>query len=58
MYEEDIKPCPFCGGKAYTIHSDSDTVYVECWECHASGPDKRTIEDAISCWNMIILKKE
>lgn len=55
--EVELKPCPFCGGKAelirWSIWEGSEiTDFVQCTECTADGkhfhdePDK-----AIAAWN-------
>ena len=31
---KELKPCPFCGGKAKLEH-DVHYSYVRCMECHA-----------------------
>ena len=30
---DELKPCPFCGGKAMMVNWDAD--WVECSVCHA-----------------------
>ena len=39
--QDDLKPCPFCGGKAMLIHQKEfggwDCHGIECIECEASA---------------------
>lgn len=35
---KELKPCPFCGGKAKLEH-DVHYSYVRCMECHARTRD-------------------
>lgn len=57
----DLKPCPFCGGKA-RIGSIRDGMHAYCQECHAAGapafhgPGRKdnpldTDERARAAWN-------
>lgn len=50
MQNEELKPCPFCGGaadkaKTATVH------YMSCTECNADGPFQQNAEDAAAAWN-------
>lgn len=50
----DLKPCPFCGGKAHTCgDEDQERVcWVMCPDCLASaGGNYPTMEEAITAWN-------
>jgi Lar family restriction alleviation protein len=56
MNQNELLPCPFCGGKAFSVHNIStDTYNVFCFnaECCASDPSKyySTLEKAIAAWN-------
>lgn len=50
---DELKPCPFCGGKAERGHYDG-IVWIECTECEASTKGIDTglfYEQAIAAWN-------
>lgn len=32
MKKEELKPCPFCGGKAYAWRTDQGLWYADCKE--------------------------
>jgi len=50
-----IKPCPFCGGKAYVGVYDyeayGESVCVRCSGCHVETFEYDTVENAIEAWN-------
>lgn len=52
-----IKPCPFCGGKAWacsgsTYHFESGFGWIcACKECDAQGEIGKTKAEAIRNWN-------
>lgn len=61
----ELKPCPFCGGQAYTEQwsmapferkhildvNDGYFYAVVCVDCDASTGSKLSEEDAIKSWN-------
>ena len=54
MNHEELKPCPFCGGKAYITPNTGDPEEaheVDCYDCggYVWGDTK---EAAIRNWNM------
>ena len=49
MKEEEIKPCPFCGGKAYVYQGMYP--WVECEDCCGRNGTSETVEEAIENWN-------
>lgn len=50
---EQIKPCPFCGGKAKLMDLWATGIAVECCttRCFISGPERKTKRGAIAAWN-------
>lgn len=53
---EELKPCPFCGGKAEVvwmpyINVEGMGLVVECNHCWAETGYYATREEAIAAWN-------
>lgn len=56
---EELKPCPFCGGRDLAVEwielADRGEKRLEhavqCRGCGADGPSGRTREEAASLWN-------
>jgi len=55
---EELKPCPFCGGRAKLWYDDTagymgckSDSYVYCGCCQATGSYKKSDEEAIAAWN-------
>lgn len=44
----DLKPCPFCGGKAHIIHEGYWIMYEDC---QSESGYYETKEEAIEAWN-------
>ena len=47
---EQLKSCPFCGGKPSDYQWIAGGYEVECDDCHASVPGRSKIE-AVQAWN-------
>lgn len=47
---DELKSCPFCGGKAACVEFYGE-YHVLCCDCHAVGQDCSTRELAVSAWN-------
>lgn len=47
---EELKPCPFCGGKNIRIWNIS-TPWVSCDDCLANTACAPTEEEAVKYWN-------
>ena len=49
--EENLKRCPFCGGKAELFGTETNGIfYVKCLECDVDS-NFDTPEEAIAAWN-------
>lgn len=54
---ETLKPCPFCGGKAFYMEDCSDDFmgWIQCEDCEADGPCpapyKNNRDQAMKLWN-------
>jgi Lar family restriction alleviation protein len=49
---EELKPCPFCGGKAQTQNENNYKVwYVICIRCESCTKFHSSEEKAINTWN-------
>lgn len=52
---EELKPCPFCGGKrAVTVVDDEaeERFGVKCFDCGGMiDAEKDTLQEAIEAWN-------
>lgn len=46
----ELKPCPFCGGKAKCIEYYG-LFHVICCDCYIAGRDRPSIDGAIDAWN-------
>lgn len=53
MSETNLKPCPFCGGKARTQENNhyKDIWSVMCKNCFTESDRYHTEENAIEAWN-------
>ena len=44
-------PCPDCGSKKLRLPICMGGVWVECLDCHKSGPMHSSPERAVAAWN-------
>ena len=51
MTMPDLKPCPFCGGKAELFHSYDGYHCVQCTCCACGTIHMRTEMDVVRMWN-------
>lgn len=54
MMSNELKPCPFCGGRAYLSERMNGGYYVECESingCLAESGNYDTRGQAIEAWN-------
>jgi Lar family restriction alleviation protein len=55
--KDELKPCPFCGGKAEVMNDDffevfdANAFWIKCTECGLTTGDSATEEEAIKAWN-------
>lgn len=52
--DQEIKPCPFCGGVSTLKNGSSELgrgYWVECLVCRSGGKDCHNPNDAIKAWN-------
>ena len=47
----ELKPCPFCGGKAELTAIPSVSIHYLCKRCKASGPYHTAHKDHVEQWN-------
>ena len=47
----ELKPCPFCGGKAEMVSDFDDEHYVYCTGCKGGWKTMETPEEAAEAWN-------
>ena len=51
MDKNELKPCPFCGGKDIEGHHVEDAYYERCNGCGAEGPPIHGPRDDGTDWN-------
>lgn len=51
--ENELKPCPFCGGEKPIVRHGKYMWWIECSEdaCRASSGGKPRKNEAIEAWN-------
>ena len=48
---EELKPCPFCGGKAITDNMEAIAYLVVCMDCDATASSEERMDEATENWN-------
>lgn len=49
---KELKPCPFCGGKAARAVTDLYFWAIRCGKCGAENGNHDTQQEAIEAWNI------
>ena len=49
---EELKPCPFCGGSVQRVKSSGRWGWFVSCSCAAVGPSAKSRSDAIAAWNI------
>ncbi|MBR0233772.1 MAG: Lar family restriction alleviation protein [Synergistaceae bacterium] len=71
MKIDNLKPCPYCGGKAEykhkqkrghitlgaSFHATRESRYIRCSRCHARTQDFGKLINIINAWNLGIVYK-
>ena len=47
----ELKPCPFCGGRALFASDLLGEHYIVCSTCTCAGPGRESLEEATEAWN-------
>ena len=50
MENKELKPCPFCGGKAEFIHNGEDK-YIGCNKCNSRTRCSYSLDELAELWN-------
>ena len=48
---EELKPCPFCGGEAEKEWGIPSIFWIKCTGCGVEGSQHGSLDDAIKAWN-------
>jgi hypothetical protein len=51
MENDDLRPCPECGGVDVDYEGDGARWRVHCWTCEHAGEYGPTQDEAQSAWN-------
>ena len=51
MTENELKPCPFCGGEASVGVGDFGGMVCYCKKCFSQGKECEPEAEAIKAWN-------
>lgn len=50
---DDLKPCPNPACRSEQVYVADRCNYVACRECHMTGPNGRSEEEAVELWNAL-----
>ena len=48
---KELKPCPFCGGRAEKEWGIPSIFWIKCTGCGVEGSQHGSLEEAIKAWN-------
>jgi len=48
---DELKPCLFCGGEAFSMMDDQSNDVIVCATCWAKTDGKDTQDQVIAAWN-------
>lgn len=51
MSETELKPCPFCDGKAHLYHGELNRYVAQCKTCGIRTQAYLKEESAVAIWN-------
>lgn len=55
-----VKQCPYCGGE--DIHMNyrerTETAYMVCMACYATGPMRQSVAAALDRWNYPVVDRQ
>jgi Lar family restriction alleviation protein len=51
LMPDELKPCPFCGGEAFSMMDDQSNDVIVCATCWAKTDGKDTQDQVIAAWN-------
>lgn len=54
--DEELKPCPFCGGQLIALIRDKHGMQYSCVCCECRGPRMQSSYNAMALWNRRAIK--
>lgn len=49
--EVNLKPCPFCGGRATLVYDNQEGYQIYCDDCKIMTPENFDKEKIVGMWN-------